>query len=526
MGIVGGQKKDRAAERHGPQAPDVVTATAGTGRGDAGSVPSPTERLRSRETAVRVFVAGITFVVLFPVDKAAAIVGAMLAPVVSDLVTDYVHRHRWSLRRLRRGSVAVAGVGYAEDDAYAARRRGGGAAGGGGGLPGAVFAGLAAIALVGGGILVSQLIGGGHHAAPGPTGTTTTSTPPPHVRLAHVVGLAGATPTADPPFITWHAVSGAVRYEVRRDGNVVAKPSTNRFRDKLAPHGALTYRVTAMAHGVAGTPSRRRTIVYQVEAPPQAGIRLMPISGRNDPPSFFWDPVSQAERYAVYRNGERIKEIGVVKAQFTDVGVDPGTYDYQVAWIRGDVESLPSAPVRIVYQPVVEPVKAPTGLTGTSPRATPPELAWNPVDGADGYTVFRGGAPVGHPATPFFRDRTAPAGTSTYSVTATVDGVESGHSDSVQILYVPPLPPPTGLTGPGTFTYLPIVLTWYTVTGADGYVVYRDGVPLPEIRGTTFRDGDASFADHSYTVAAVNAIGVTGKPSGPVPVTYAPPVIG
>ncbi len=525
MGTVRGHKKERAAERHGPQTPDVVAATAGTGRGDGGSVPSPRERLRSREMTVKVFVAGVTFVALFRINRSAAVVGAMLAPVVSELVTDYVERHRWSLRRLRRGSAAVAVIGE-EEKAYAARRRGGGTAGGGGGLPGALFAGLAAMALVGGGIFISQHIGGGHPSAVGPTGSTNTG---PTTRLpgppGHVIGLAGATPTAAPPFITWHAVPGAAHYAVRRNGRLVARPTTNSFNDRRAPHGTLTYRVTAMAHGVAGLPSTRHTIVYQAEAPPQAGINLTPTSGPNDPPSFSWDQVSQAETYAIYRDGEPIGEIGAAEPTYTDRDVDPGTYDYRVAWIHGRVESLPSPPVRILYQPVVHPVEAPTGLRGSSPTPAQPELRWTPVDVAHGYTVYRGGTPVGNPTKPFFRDDTAEAGTLTYFVTATVDGVESGHSSSIEIRFVPPLPPPAGVAGPGTFTSLPIVLTWYRVDGAEGYVVYRDGVPLPETRGTTFKDADASLADHTYTVATVNTIGAVGEQSARVPVTYEPPAV-
>ena len=448
MGIVRGHRKERAAECRGPQTPDVVAATAGTGRGDGGSVPSPRERLRSREMAVKIFVAGVTFVALFKVNRSAAVVGAMLAPVVSELVTDYVERHQWSVRRLRRGSAAVVVIGQ-EEKAYAARRRRGGAAGGGGGLPGALFAGLAAIALVGGGMLIWQHSGGGHTSAVGPTGPADTGSPKrPPGPPGHVIGLAGATPTAVPPFITWHAVAGAVRYDVWRNGRLVARPTTNSFRDRHAPNGSLTYRVTAMAHGVAGPPSTRHTVVYEAEAPPQTGTHRPPAGGPVDPP---------------------------------------------------------------------------TGLTGSSPTPAEPELTWNPVHRAGEYTVYRGGTPVGHPAKPLFRDAKAEAGTSTYFVTVTVDGVESGHSGSIEVRFVPPLLPPSGLAGPGTFTYLPIVLTWYKVDGAQGYVVYRDGVPLPETRSTTLRDGDASLADHSYTVAAVNAIGAEGEQSAPVQVTYTPP---
>ena len=146
----------------------------GTVEGHGQDAPSARERLRSRDLAVKVFVAGVAFVALFRINRSAAVVGAMLSPVVSDLVTDYVERHQWSVRRLRRGSAAVAVIGR-EEQAYAARRRRGGTTGGG--MPGPLLVGLAAIAAVVGGVALAQGVTGGAPAPPArPAGSTTTVT--------------------------------------------------------------------------------------------------------------------------------------------------------------------------------------------------------------------------------------------------------------------------------------------------------------------------------------------------------------
>ena len=145
MGKVRGHTEETVGAQHRPMAPDVVTAGAPLGEGDGGSVPSVRERLRSRDLAVKVFVAGATYVALVWINKAWAVIGAVLSPIVSDLVRDFVERHHWSLRRLRRGSAATVLLGH-EEEAYASRKRAGARAGRPD--PGGLMASAAAVALV------------------------------------------------------------------------------------------------------------------------------------------------------------------------------------------------------------------------------------------------------------------------------------------------------------------------------------------------------------------------------------------
>ncbi|MFI6039482.1 PHB depolymerase family esterase [Streptomyces sp. NPDC051315] len=78
------------------------------------------------------------------------------------------------------------------------------------------------------------------------------------------------------------------------------------------------------------------------------------------------------------------------------------------------------------------------------------------------------------------------------------------------------LPAPTGLTTTGA-TDTAIGLRWNPVDGATGYVVHRDGAPVATPGTTSYTDtGLSPGSSHAYTVAARDADGGTGTPSGPV----------
>ncbi|MFJ6841487.1 PHB depolymerase family esterase [Streptomyces griseoluteus] len=76
------------------------------------------------------------------------------------------------------------------------------------------------------------------------------------------------------------------------------------------------------------------------------------------------------------------------------------------------------------------------------------------------------------------------------------------------------LPAPTGLMATGATT-TSIGLSWNAVGGATDYVVRRDGSPVGTAGGTAFTDtGLTPGTSHTYTVAARDAQGVAGSPSG------------
>ena len=231
MGKVRGHIEETVVAQRRPGAPDVVTAGAPLGEGDGGSVPSVRERLRSRDLAVKVFVAGATYVALVWINKAWAVIGAVLSPIVSDLVRDFVERHHWSLRRLRRGSAATVLLGH-EEEAYASRKRA--ARGPGGRIPGGLMASAAAVALVTAAIAAAKVhdrvIPTHHPHQPNHHGPVSGSP-------NRVVELHGATPTADPPLLHWRPVPGAGRYLVYEKGKVVGTRTAAHFTDTNATSG-------------------------------------------------------------------------------------------------------------------------------------------------------------------------------------------------------------------------------------------------------------------------------------------------
>lgn len=438
MGKVRGHPKEQGADRWAPASPEVVIAGAPRRDGDAGSVPTAWERLRSRDLAVKIFVAGATYVALAPFTQLGAIVGVMVSPVVSDLIRDYVDRHYWSARRLRRRSAAVAVLGH-EEEAYAARQRAG--RGPGGGIPGALMASVAAVAFVSAGIAATKIHEGGGSANPGES--TSTIAVQASGSVDRVTGLTGVSPTVDAPFLRWRPVPGARRYLVYEGAKVVGRTDEPQFRDVKAPHGVLTYRVVAEANGHRSRPSHRHTIVYQATASPAAGARVSPPNalearGPNaDPPSLGWASVDHADQYGVYRDGVLVRNVPAT--EFVDSAAAPGPHVYAVtAWVSG-IESRPSNALSVDYSPLLA---APV-VTGDSPTTHPPRFTWTDVPGAvKGYAVYRDGIEVTVTTNHAFAEK-VPLGRYTYTVRAIdANGIEGKASDGLVIDYVAPPPPP------------------------------------------------------------------------------------
>jgi len=161
----------------------------------------------------------------------------------------------------------------------------------------------------------------------------------------------------------------------------------------------------------------------------------------------------------------------------------------------------------------------PTGLSADATDGTV-ELAWESVDDADSYSVYRaerstdgaeGSALETGLSTTDYEDAGAENGTTYYYRVTAVDeaGNESDGSGEVQGT---PFAPPSELAG--TSGDSQIELNWSAATGAESYSIYRDTSSTEGVEGDPLKTGvsDAAYTDttakngtkYYYRVTSVN----------------------
>jgi hypothetical protein len=97
------------------------------------------------------------------------------------------------------------------------------------------------------------------------------ATPP-----AAPANLTAASPTNQPPSLSWSAVSGATSYNVYRDGSVIASPTGITYTDSTAAEGTHAYYVTAVNADGQSTPSNTVNVVVDRTAPV---VTVTPVAG-------------------------------------------------------------------------------------------------------------------------------------------------------------------------------------------------------------------------------------------------------
>lgn len=153
---------------------------------------------------------------------------------------------------------------------------------------------------------------------------------------------------------------------------------------------------------------------------------------------------------------------------------------------------------------------APGNVVAVATSGTSVTVTWTASTGATGYQVLRNGVQPGTATTNLtFTDTGLTPGTAyTYTVVA-IDATDPGNtaqtiSNTVTTLSTPAVP--TGLAGSATDAG--VVLTWNAVSGATGYVIFRNGTEIDTSTGRTYTDEDVDPATtYRYSVASTNAAG-------------------
>jgi large repetitive protein len=346
------------------------------------------------------------------------------------------------------------------------------------------------------------------------------TTPPPVPQ-----SLAGATPTAAKPALTWvsggpDTLSGFDHYLVFRSGVQIASTTSTGYTDAAAASGANVYTVKAVdLAGNVSNASTASSITYDTTPPPPpAGVKA---TSPTNLPQVSWSAVTDPagiNHYEIYRDGADVG--AATQTTFSDTPPPPdGAHTYVVVTVNNaGSSSTPSAAVPVMVDTIAPP--APVTLTALSPTKTKPTLTWasGGADTGSGfahYVVYRNGVAVNQPTGTSFVDNSLTTnGAFQYTVVAVDNAGNTSTATAPVSVTWDTQPPPTPTTLAGT----PIVsgaphLSWTTggpdgLSGFDHYVVYRNGAVITQVTSPTWDDNTVSSdGSYSYTVTAVDAAG-------------------
>ena len=316
--------------------------------------------------------------------------------------------------------------------------------------------------------------------------------------------------------LSWDEVSDATSYNVYRDSNLIASPTTNAFTDTALADGTYLYEVSAVDD--AGESTSKASVSATVNNEPPAAPTNLTASANGSNVNLTWNTVDDATSYKVYRDSSLIAS--PTSNAFTDTALADGTYLYEVSAVDDAGESTSKASVSATVNN--EPPTAPTNLSA-SVNADSVNLTWDTVADATSYNVYRDSSLIASPTTTTFTDTALADGTYLYEVSA-VDGAGESTSKASVSATVNNEPPsaPTNLSAAANGSN--VNLNWDTVADATSYKVYRDSSLIASPTTNAFTDTALADGTYSYEVSSVDDAGEsTSKASVSATVNNVPP---
>jgi large repetitive protein len=349
------------------------------------------------------------------------------------------------------------------------------------------------------------------------------------------------SPTRLQPSLTWTPSgdgfgSGVARYDVYRDGTLIASPTVSTYTDDaILTDGSYLYTVRSVdIAGNASSPSLGTTIKIDRVAPTAPTSLTAPTP--SSLPHLTWTQSSDAatggsgvSSYRVFRNGTNIGTVAV--ADFEDTAaISDDSYSYTVTALDGaGNESAPSAAATVLYDHTPPP--QPAGLIAPTPTQAKPSLTWSSggpdaLSGFATYEVLRDGG-VGE------RGRDGRADDAALPVNGsfvyTVRAVDNAGNRSIGVVRVVVWDTTAPSTPADLVAVTPVAepsLNWTAATDAGGsnvahYIVHRDGAAHTTTTASEFTDLDGLLTEgtHTYAVQTVDGAGNVSTLSNPVVVS-------
>ena len=308
-----------------------------------------------------------------------------------------------------------------------------------------------------------------------------------------------ASVNADSVNLSWDEVNDATSYNVYRDSNLIASPTTNAFTDTNLADGTYLYEVSAVDN--AGESTSKASVSTTVNNVPPSAPTNLSASVNADNVNITWDKVNDATSYNVYRDSSLIAS--PTTNAFTDTALADGTYLYEVSAVDDAGESTSKASVSATVNNAAP--AAPTNLSA-SVNADNVNITWDKVNDATSYNVYRDSSLIASPTTNAFTDTALADGTYLYEVSAVDDAGESTSKASVSatVNNEPPAAP-TNLSA--SVNGSNVNLTWDTVNDATSYNVYRDSSLIASPTTNAFTDTNLADGTYLYEVSAVDDAG-------------------
>jgi fibronectin type 3 domain-containing protein len=350
---------------------------------------------------------------------------------------------------------------------------------------------------------------------------------------------AAATPIRTQPTMTWAAStdgpgSGVTRYDIYRDGGLIASTAATTYSDDAALADGV-YAYTIRAADVAGnvsTPSLSASIrIDRIEPPAPTGLTVPTPSNL---PHLTWTQASDAAtggsgigEYHVYRNGVRVGIVAIADFQDSTVTLDD-VYGYTVTAVDGaGNESDPSSAATVLFDHT--PAPPPSGLNGPTPAQSKPDMTWtsggpDALSGFAFYEIYRDGGVVATTTSPAFTDSGLLVnGSYVYTVRAVDNAGNRSLAAAPRTMVWDTTPPATPANLVAASPAPKASLTWTPSadtggSGIDHYVIHRDGSPLGTSTTATYVDNDGSLPEgtHTYAAEAVDGAGNSSAVSSPI----------
>jgi chitodextrinase len=282
-----------------------------------------------------------------------------------------------------------------------------------------------------------------------------------------------------------------------------------------------TNHIKVMALSAGGPASDQITVVYSANLPPTTPTNLVANAISRFQIDLSWGASTDdygLTGYNIYRDGVYLKSVPGTSA--SDTGLTPDTdCCYTVsAYDLETIESAPSNQACATSLPDLPP-STPANLVANAATSFQIDLSWEASSddwGVVGYKLYRDGIYIKDVTSTSTSDVGLTPNTEyCYTVSAYDEFNHSNQSSQACATSLPDLPPstPANLVA-NAFTSFQIDLSWEASSddnGVIGYNIYRDGIYLTSVPGTS--TSDTGLTQNTTYCYAVSAYDISGNES-------------